>query len=382
MRNLKALGVFPFLLLAACGDPEQTARESEVTAPAPVVPMGEFSRAEMVRVNAAQFTTPPHAPAAPVAVTPAAPTTDPAAAPVAAAPAETAAYDAALVRIQVLLDRAHFSPGVIDGFSGENVAKAVTAYEAANNLPHTGLANDAMLQTLALADPAGALSAYVISAEDVRGPFAAVPTDLEAMSRLDHIGYASAAEGLAEKFHMDVDLLRTLNPGADFTIAGTEIVVAEAGAELSSAVASIEVDKAGRAVRALNSEGVVIAYYPATIGSAAAPAPIGDYAVRAIAFDPTYHYDAARLPTFGQRSHGPLTIAAGPNNPVGAVWIALTLDTYGIHGAPEPALVSKTQSHGCVRLTNWDAVELAHAVAAGVPVRFIESSAEAASTRG
>jgi lipoprotein-anchoring transpeptidase ErfK/SrfK len=373
MYNIRALGLAPFLLLAACEQPSSSEALS-VSTPAPVVAMGEFSRVEMARINAAAFATSPlaepaiEAPAADATILP--PGAD-------MAPVESIVYNAALVRIQVLLDRAHFSPGVIDGFDGENVAKAVSAYQTAHALAVNGRADDTLLQTLTTADPAGALSSYVIAASDVVGPFGVVPTDLEAMSQLEHVGYADAAEGLAEKFHMDVDLLRTLNPGADFARAGTELVVANAGGGLATMVASIEIDKPGRAVRAYSAEGLLLAYYPATIGSEAAPAPIGVHEVRAIAFDPTYHYDAARLPTFGQRAHGPLTIQAGPNNPVGAVWIALSLDTYGIHGAPEASLVSKTQSHGCVRLTNWDAVELARAVRAGTPVSFLESSADA-----
>jgi lipoprotein-anchoring transpeptidase ErfK/SrfK len=118
----------------------------------------------------------------------------------------------------------------------------------------------------------------------------------------------------------------------------------------------------------------MIAFYPATIGSSEARSPSGDHTVRAVAFNPTYHYDPERLPTFGQRDHGALTIPPGPNGPVGSVWIALSADTYGIHGAPQPQLVSKTQSHGCVRLTNWDAEELGRAVTQGIPVRFVDSA--------
>jgi lipoprotein-anchoring transpeptidase ErfK/SrfK len=172
---------------------------------------------------------------------------------------------------------------------------------------------------------------------------------------------------------MDNDLLRTLNPNADFNQAGAEIVVANAGGELNAQVASVEVDVSAGAVRAFDASNQLIAYYPATIGSGDAPAPIGDHTVRGVAFDPTYRYDPARLPTFGERDHGALNIAAGPNNPVGAVWIALSADTYGIHGAPNPSQISKTQSHGCIRLTNWDAVELGRAVRPGVPVAIRQS---------
>jgi len=296
-----------------------------------------------------------------------------------ATPSGEAQFNATMVRIEVALDRAHFSPGVIDGYNGDNVHKAVSAYQAAHNMPVTGVADAALLQTLTTQDQAPALITYTIAAEDVAGPFASVPQDLEAMSHLGHLGYARASEGIAEKFHMDEDLLKTLNPGVDFSRAGQQIVVANGGGELNAQVASIVIDKTEKSLRAYDAGGQLLAFYPASIGSPDAPAPSGDYAVRSVSFDPTYHYDPSRLPTFGHRDHGALTIPAGPNNPVGDVWIALTLDTYGIHGAPEPQNVSKTQSHGCIRLTNWDATELGHAVQQGVPVSFRDQGLQAAS---
>jgi lipoprotein-anchoring transpeptidase ErfK/SrfK len=374
----------PLLLVCACTPPAVTA---------PPLQMSAESQAAMDRINAADFSSIASEPAIPEpAMTPqpsqSAPTI-PAATTTTAQPGpagdiqpEAAVsgevqYDAAMVRIEVLLDRAHFSPGVIDGFNGENVRKAVSAYQAAHNMPVNGQADNQLLQTLTAADQSAALVAYTISADDARGPFAPAPQDLEAMSHLDHLGYASAAEGLAEKFHMDEDLLRKLNPNLDFNTAGVQIVVANAGGDLGGDVASIVIDKRERSLRAFDASGALLAFYPATIGSPDAPAPSGDFTVRSVAFNPTYHYDPARLATFGHRDHGALTIAAGPNNPVGDVWIALSLDTYGIHGAPEGQQVSKTQSHGCVRLTNWDATELGHAVRAGVPVSFRDQGLQA-----
>jgi len=383
---MKVIAVIaPLVLLAAACSP---ATNTESSGP-PVVQMAEATRAEMDRVNASRFTTPmaaqPPEPterflpaAAPEAAPPPAGET-----PTAAEPDPGVRYDPGLVRIQVLLDRAHFSPGVIDGYDGENVRKAVSAYQEFNNLPVNGLADEALLTRLEQTDSSPALVAYVLTQDDVDGPFVDVPQNLEAMSRLDHVGYESATEAVAEKFHMDEDLLRTLNPGVDFNTAGTEIVVANGGGELNTAVASVEVDVAEGVVRAFDAQNQLVAYYPATIGSGDAPAPIGEHTVRGVAFDPTYRYDPARLPTFGRRNHGAVDIAAGPNNPVGAVWIALSAETYGIHGAPNPAQVSKTQSHGCIRLTNWDAIELGHAVSVGIPVAIRESSvAQRASRSG
>lgn len=380
------------LLLAACSPP---AAEQGST---PTIEMSENARAQMAEINSARFTMQMAESLADVPAVPddavaagAAPRNDdpgvnpeppPAGVtPLEAAAPDTARFDAGMVRIQVLLDRAHFSPGVIDGYDGENVRKAVSAYQEANNLPVSGLADDGLLTRLEQRDSAPALVAYTLTAEDVAGPFVDVPNDLEAMSQLDHVGYESAEEAIAEKFHMDDDLLRTLNPGVDFSQAGAQIVVANGGGELSMPVASIEVDVSEGAVRAFDASNQLVAYYPATIGSSDAPAPIGEHTVRGVAFDPTYRYDPERLPTFGQRNHGALDIAAGPNNPVGAVWIALSAETYGIHGAPNPSQVSKTQSHGCIRLTNWDAVELGRAVRPGVPVAIRQSSVAQRATR-
>ena len=169
---------------------------------------------------------------------------------------------------------------------------------------------------------------------------------------------------------MDDALLKALNPGVDFTKAGTEITVAAVGkTKLGGAVTKIEVDKTAQAVKAFGAGGKLLAVYPATVGSQERPAPDGSYKVRTVATKATYTFDPKRL-TFGDPGLGKLTIKAGPNNPVGTTWIALTKPTYGIHGTPEPRLVGKRASHGCIRLTNWDVEQLAAAVKAGAVVEF------------
>jgi lipoprotein-anchoring transpeptidase ErfK/SrfK len=276
----------------------------------------------------------------------------------------------ALVRAEVLLARAHFSPGVIDGQDGGNLQNAIAAFETAHGLPVDGKMDEEVWAALAK-DARPALTDYVITADDVKGPFLAkIPTDMTEMAKLDTVGFTSPLEALAERFHMDEALLKSLNPGVDFGVAGTRIVVAALGPDkLPAPVTRVEVDKTRRQVRAYGGE-VLLAVYPATVGSTERPAPEGELEVRAVAPNPTYTYDPSRL-TFGKAEQGKLTIKAGPNNPVGATWIDLNKDTYGIHGTPDPRLVGKTASHGCVRLTNWDVRQLSQAVKKGTVVAFV-----------
>jgi lipoprotein-anchoring transpeptidase ErfK/SrfK len=281
-----------------------------------------------------------------------------------------------LIRAQVLLSRAHFSPGVIDGADGENLANAVAAFERARGLPEDGRL-DAEVWALLARDEQPVMTDYVITDADVAGPFAdAIPKDYAQMAKLETLAYTSPLEALAEKFHMDEALLQALNPGADFGRAGTRIIVAAPGPEaLPAPVTVVEVDKGRNQVRAYGADGALVASYPATVGSSDMPTPDGTWEVTKVAFDPHWNYDPKKL-NFGDKSAGKLDIKPGPNNPVGAVWIDLSKDTYGIHGAPEPRLVGKTASHGCVRLTNWDARQLGRAVKAGTKVVFTGAEPE------
>ena len=228
----------------------------------------------------------------------------------------------------------------------------------------------AVFQRLTSGDSRPVLMDYTITEADVAGPFiGSVPQDLADMAELETVGYTDPLEALAEKFHMSEALLEALNPDVDFGRAGQTIVVASTGQPaLNGKVASIVVDKAESSVRAFDADGKLLAFYPATIGSGQTPSPSGTWTVRAVAPRPNYTYDPSRV-SYGDGG-SKVVVPPGPNNPVGAVWIDLSKDTYGIHGTPDPAEIGKTASSGCVRLTNWDAEQLAEAVEQGVEVRF------------
>lgn len=272
--------------------------------------------------------------------------------------------------MQVLLDRAHQSPGVIDAAIGANTRRAIRAYQAANGEAVTGEIDEQLLASLN--DPAGEpiLQNYVIAHDDVDGPFRDIPASMSAKAELDTSAYGSPAEALAEKFHMAETFLKALNPDADFGREGTPIIVVRPGGdELRSKVTRIDVDKFSHEVRAYSSDEQLIATYPTTVGSSVHPSPNeATLHVVSVAPKPIYYFDP------DGRNWGPdrrLTIAPGPNNPVGVVWIDLSRAGYGIHGTPDPKLIGKTSSHGCVRLTNWDAKELSQAVSKGTAVRFL-----------
>ncbi len=287
----------------------------------------------------------------------------------AASDKKSAFPDPGLVKAAVLLDRARFSPGAIDGLAGDNLHDAIKAYQQQAGLDATGVLDAATWERLTAKMPP-TLKAYVITAEDAKGPFTkTIPTDFEAQSRLDRLGYHDIREELAERFHMAEPLFRSLNPGFSFR-SGDRIVVTDVGrSEPPAKAARVVVDKAERDVEALDLDGKLLARYPASIGSTDKPAPSGDLTIHAVVRNPDYTYD----PNYkfkGVKTKQPFTIQPGPNNPVGLVWMDLGGDGYGIHGTPDPAEVGKTQSHGCIRLTNWDALDLASMVGKGTAVHF------------
>lgn len=276
-----------------------------------------------------------------------------------------------VAKIQVLLDRVGASPGVIDGRMGDNVNKAISAYRELTGETLRTYDKDAVEK--ALQDTGGdAFTSYEITAVDVAGPFvASVPADYGEKAQLDRLSFTSVAEMLAERFHMDEKYLRAINPGTSFDRPGSIIKVVNPGKPKSGKVARIVADKGRKQVRAYGEDGALIAIYPSTIGSSATPSPTGTHTVQRIAVDPEYTYNPNI--NFKQGNNDKvLRIPPGPNGPVGTIWIALSKPTYGIHGTPDPSKIGKTESNGCVRLTNWDAHELAKMVSPGVSVEFVE----------
>ncbi|MBW3553092.1 MAG: L,D-transpeptidase family protein [Gemmatimonadetes bacterium] len=293
-----------------------------------------------------------------------------------------------VVRLQVLLDRVRFRPGIIDGRWGKNTEKAVYWFQNERDLEATGSADrqtmDRLEREAGLGD--GVVVAHTLTAADVEGPFVSLPEDIYERAEKDCLCYESLREKLGEVFHTSPELLEQLNPGVDLRAvsAGDRLHVPavepfdpdalpDGKYEGGGPVARIVISDGGHYLHALDGDGSILYHFPTTLGSDYAPSPSGEFSVTSITFDPTWHYQPDLL-TGVDPSREDAVLPPGPNNAVGIVWMQLSRPHYGIHGTAAPETIGYVTSHGCVRLTNWDAGLLGQNLPAGTEVQFRDVS--------
>ena len=282
-----------------------------------------------------------------------------------------------LVSFQVLLDRQSFSPGQIDGKTGANFLHALAALRAEKKVAATGAPDCDTWKALGGDTAEPTLTAYTLTDQDISGPFEKIPPRIADQSKLEALGYQSTTEMIAERFHVSPALLATLNPGVAMTAGKTIKVPAvkpfdpntKPVHETDASDITSQVSRGESALRATRADGTLIFFAPVSSGSVHDPLPPGEWKVNGVSWHPVFNYNPDLFWDAKPKDVG-AAIKAGPNNPVGVVWVAVNIEHYGIHGTPEPGNIGHTESHGCVRMTNWDAARLASLVKPGTPVTF------------
>jgi lipoprotein-anchoring transpeptidase ErfK/SrfK len=282
-----------------------------------------------------------------------------------------------VLRAQIYLDRVHYSVGAIDGRWGRNSAISVWFFQRARGMQATGDLDEQTFRRLAAeAAYAPVVVTYTLTPDDLKGPFQSIPESPYEKAKLSRLTYETLRERLAEQFHAAEDLLELLNPGVNFSElnAGTINVpnVREPVTTDQHDIARIVISISGNALNGFDASGNLVFHAPTTVGAGYDPSPTENLHIVKIYPDPPFHYDPTlyhEVPDSEPDAHLP----PGPNSPVGVVWMALSKEHYGIHGTPDPESIGYASSHGCIRLTNWDADELEHRASEGVQVAFVDT---------
>ena len=268
--------------------------------------------------------------------------------------------------LQVQLDRQNMSCNCVDGVWGLRTEIALVTWQTLNNRPVTGVPDASVLE--ALGGDTNVLTRYAVTEADLAG-IAPVPAEWEDRAKLPSMAYETVQEMLAEKGHTSLRTLERLNPGVAWPNppAGTEVVLPDCSQTRKDRAATLRIALTRMEISAFDADGRMIALFPCSIARDKSQRPSGELCVKNIAPNPTYLYDPQLFNPGGPKT-SKLVIPAGPNNPVGLAWVGLSLPGYGMHGTPLPENIGRAESHGCFRLSNWNAVKLMNMVRPGVPV--------------